>query len=92
MVTGKDTIMRNFGKYGKTFGFIFGAAFLMSGVNSLVVSNTGAPSIATYNITQDVAKRIVGAFSVAQVSGLATKTLETGIVMAGNRPDVLAGS
>lgn len=63
--------MKRFGKYSETFGFIFGAALFVSGVNSAIVSSTGAPSLATYSVTHEFAERIVGAFSDNQVSARA---------------------
>ena len=55
--------MSKLSKYGRTFGFIFGAALFVSGVNTVVATNTGAPSIAKYSLTYDFAERLVAAFA-----------------------------
>lgn len=88
--------MRKFVKYGKTFGVIFAASFVVSGINSAIVSNTGAPSIAHYSVTQDVAERIVGAFGSARFSGVVNKASaersKTDLVIAVSSPERHAGS
>lgn len=60
--------MSRLGKYSRTFGFIFSAALVTSAMNSAVVNNTGAPSFATYGVTQAMAESILGALTGEQVA------------------------
>lgn len=88
--------MRKLSKYSETFGIIFGAAFLVSGANTLIAEHTDAPSIATYSIMHDLATRLIGgaesALMTAVIEEGGVQAIETDIAVAISVMDVKAGS